>query len=183
MRRDGTFVSRANWRRVGDCCNNALRWMFVSIIGTSVTDVSPSSPAPVSKPVAPVVAQPRTNAPAPAVKSASANSTNGAAPNPQAPEPPPIHGWVGIDRWARANGGRVRIAATGAQPRLELIAPAGRLEFSAGSQFAKWNGESFLLGFAPQISANEIASTASTFPKALFRSSNRDAQLCTEEPS
>jgi N-acetylmuramoyl-L-alanine amidase len=47
--------------------------------------------------------------------------------------------------------------ATGAQPKLELITTAGRLEFSAGSQFAKWNGESFLLGFAPQISANEIS--------------------------
>ena len=73
-------------------------------------------------------------------------------------EPEPIHGWVGIERWAHVNGvGQVHVVSGGSQPKLELVAPSGRLEFSVGSQFAKWNGLSFLLGFAPQIIAHEIA--------------------------
>lgn len=118
--------------------------------------VPSSAPAPVAAPVAkppqPIVpvAKPRTNPPVAIVKPPVV------APAPKEPEP--IRGWVDIQRWVISNKvGQVHVLSGGAQPKLELVAPSGRLEFSVGSQFAKWNGLSFLLGFAPQIVAHEIA--------------------------
>ncbi|MGZ4962198.1 MAG: N-acetylmuramoyl-L-alanine amidase [Limisphaerales bacterium] len=134
-----------------------------SNIGTSVTMVPSAETAPVAKhapAIAPVskpsaviapVSKTRTNPPLAVVKPAPV-----VAPVPKEPEP--IQGWVGIERWARVSGvGQVHVVSGGSQPKLELIAPSGRLEFSVGSQFAKWNGLTFLLGFAPQIIAHEIA--------------------------
>ncbi len=128
-----------------------------SNIGTSVTLMPSPETAPVAKPAPPAVmapvAKPRTNPSVAVVKPAPV-----AAPAPQPKEPEPIHGWVGIERWAGVNGmGQVHVVSGGSQPKLELVAPSGRLEFSVGSQFAKWNGLSFLLGFTPQIVSHEIA--------------------------
>jgi N-acetylmuramoyl-L-alanine amidase len=75
----------------------------------------------------------------------------------QPKEPQPVRGPVAIDRWVRTNGlGQIHLVASGTQPKLELVAPAGHLDFAVGSQFAKWNGLTFMLGFTPQITAHEV---------------------------
>jgi N-acetylmuramoyl-L-alanine amidase len=117
-------------------------------VAASTPAVKPAQPVRPIQPVAPIV-KPHTNAPVAVAKP---------TPAPQVKEPEPVRGWVGIERWVATNKlGQVHIISGGAQPRLELVSPAGRLEFSVGSQFAKWNGLSFLLGFAPQIVAHEVA--------------------------
>jgi N-acetylmuramoyl-L-alanine amidase len=123
---------------------------------TSVTMVPSAEAASISKPAPqpPVAVRSHTNSPAPLARPVTPTPQ----PQPQIREPEPVRGWVGIDHWVRANDfGRVRVVANGPQPKLELIAPAGRMEFAVGSQFAKWNGLSFMLGFAPQISSREIS--------------------------
>ncbi len=124
----------------------------------SVTMMAAPAPVPVAKP-APPITKPQTNAPAPPIKPAP----------PIAREPEVGRGWVGIERWVRTNNlGKVRTIATGAQPKLELVAPAGRLEFAVGSQVAKWNGETFLLGFTPQIVAHEVELNGLDIQKSLL---------------
>jgi N-acetylmuramoyl-L-alanine amidase len=82
--------------------------------------------------------------------------TNKQPLTPIAKEPEPIRGWVDINRWARANGiGNVRTVSGGAQPRFDLAASSGRLDFAIGNHIAHWNGLAFMLGFAPQMIGRE----------------------------
>jgi len=134
---------------------------------TSVT-MGPASTSSISNSVPPVkpvpsvapISKPRTNPPVALVKP---------VPAQPAKEPEPIRGWVGIERWAHSNGvGQLHVVSGGPQPKLEVIAATGRMEFSVGSQFAKWNGLSFLLGFAPQIVAHEITVNGLDLQKSLL---------------
>jgi N-acetylmuramoyl-L-alanine amidase len=140
-------------------------------ISTLLTNV------PVAKPVTNAfVAKPYSNAPVAKVTNAPVATPKPVAPNrggfgeralPKEPEP--IRGWFAIDRWVRTNGlGKLHIVSPGSQAKGEIIAPAGRLEFTVGSQFAKWNRLTFLLGYAPQIVAHEIAMNGLDIQKSIL---------------
>lgn len=141
--------------------------------GTGVTMVPSPAPehvanaAPVAKP-APAFTTPTakspTNPPVVAIKPAPVQ-TNTA----QAKDPEPVHGWVDIERWAHANDvGQVHIVSGGSEPKFELVGRAGRVDFSTGSQFAKWNGLNFMLGYPPQIVAHEISINGMDIQKSLL---------------
>lgn len=143
--------------------------------GTGVTRVPSTEPAPISKPApvvksAPIIATtnatPRTNQPVALAKPAPAKVVQ---TNTTPKEPEPIHGWVDIDRWTSSNKvGQIRMLSSGQQAKFELVAPAGHIDFATGSQFAKWNGLNFMLGYAPQIVAHETAINGMDIQKSIL---------------
>jgi N-acetylmuramoyl-L-alanine amidase len=135
------------------------------MVPSAATKPAPASiPKPATAVSAPLT-KPRTNPPVAVAKPAAVQTAH----TNLVKEPEPVRGWVDFERWTHTNGvGQVNVLTSGSQPKFELVAPVGRLDFVTGSQFAKWNGLNFMLGYAPQVVAHEISVNGMDIQKSVL---------------